>query len=935
MSTDLDFVNVPREGYDNNPFYSSFVLPENVEKNQLYALFTKPSRNWNQKYHTILERFEQSELSKEWLEYVSNELVIVNISKLFWYNEYCRKTVRMVDSTFLDKFNHYEYILPNQVYCVPLMSINEIVWNKFVNIINCESYNIKDLGVFYNIKSYLNYVPQMNTNQFIKSLLTSTNMYTHWKDQSTCNFSFTDSFKKRFFNRILSNMSTVKSFMESPNKIIDLVAQARHKQSHYNLADISVNSGVITQTNMPSKWFTTQKMTNVVTELQYLTPTLFNTWLVDHFRTDDSTTYVRNLFHVMANIMTSKNMSHLILNNYNFLKTHRDLLSQHLPIIKYLFSYGFLSLYLNEITNAANMDVNSGCIIDIDTANLWPYFPMSSINTPHPYFPMIVESKELQSSNVVPLPHLNMKAITPITSNLFGVCDKATFVSRKNIFVSSDPQMNILHNILEPNVVCITGSIMTATLTKFNPHLLRNKLMYNITDINAYKKYIGDYYANSDIDMMVCVNSYPEFITKVSTIIDKLSTNIVDVVCGKMATNAEIVANYEIEPLQEGMRKIKNKLIVIKPTHTLVITISPQFANEVIVPKVEQDPMYVEYMANKKTKPNEPEITDEQTKLTQMLNYTVKNVDTAKQYYRVFMDEYYNHLKKEQNSKEQSCTDTLMLDDFCNVDKITTINIMLTPEDHDFTNATSYIIRSSNGGYIRLLNSVKYGLQNIAKSEEMNELIGNELNEMFKTATIDPNTSKPNTIKLVRDLLSGVLVRDIEVFKTRKNNKNAFANMVAQFHVPSVRAYYDGKTVLMTPSCVSSHLTLMSTNLHYFSSNKSLLEIVCKNIDRGFGFSFNQLEKDLFKKFVRNGRKYNNAYMVSVESPAYDNCLNSLIIKTKEHLLNYYKMNMSSSKQYDFLANNYDKLNIINANGTVNPFDYTILTTYLDECMEL
>ena len=71
---------------------------------------------------------------------------------------------------------------------------------------------------------------------------------------------------------------------------------------------------------------------------------------------------------------------------------------------------------------------------------------------------------------------------------------------------------------------------------------------------------------------------------------------------------------------------------------------------------------------------------------------------------------------------------------------------------------------------------------------------------------------------------------------------------VSQFHLPCVRAFYNGSNVYMTPSCISAHLTYMNIDYKYFVGSISPIEIVNKYRMRGFGTWLNENEiKDLLE----------------------------------------------------------------------------------------
>ena len=89
------------------------------------------------------------------------------------------------------------------------------------------------------------------------------------------------------------------------------------------------------------------------------------------------------------------------------------------------------------------------------------------------------------------------------------------------------------------------------------------------------------------------------------------------------------------------------------------------------------------------------------------------------------------------------------------------------------------------------------------------------------------------------------LNHSIEIFM---NKTDDHMSLVSQFHLPCVRAFYNGENVYMTPSCVSAHMTLMNIDYKYFAGSKDPIEIINKNRMRGFGTWLNETEiKNLIK----------------------------------------------------------------------------------------
>jgi len=97
----------------------------------------------------------------------------------------------------------------------------------------------------------------------------------------------------------------------------------------------------------------------------------------------------------------------------------------------------------------------------------------------------------------------------------------------------------------------------------------------------------------------------------------------------------------------------------------------------------------------------------------------------------------------------------------------------------------------------------------------------------------------------------------IELFMTKSDD---FISLVSQFHLPCVRAYYDGTNVLMTPTCVTANLTYMNIDYKYVSSTTDIREIINKNRMRGFGIWLNDTEIESQIEYSSNTIFWSNLY---------------------------------------------------------------------------
>jgi hypothetical protein len=104
------------------------------------------------------------------------------------------------------------------------------------------------------------------------------------------------------------------------------------------------------------------------------------------------------------------------------------------------------------------------------------------------------------------------------------------------------------------------------------------------------------------------------------------------------------------------------------------------------------------------------------------------------------------------------------------------------------------------------------------------------------------------------------LVHDIEMFPIFKDD---FMTTVANFHMPCVRAYYNGENVYMTPSFITAHLTFMNIDYKYFAGSKDPINIINKYRMRGFGVYLNKKEIETYLKYCHAVPFWNNLFKIN------------------------------------------------------------------------
>jgi len=166
------------------------------------------------------------------------------------------------------------------------------------------------------------------------------------------------------------------------------------------------------------------------------------------------------------------------------------------------------------------------------------------------------------------------------------------------------------------------------------------------------------------------------------------------------------------------------------------------------------------------------------------------------------------------------------------------------------------IIRRNHPDYFQKLNEYDIKIHISLSKESSKE--STEDNKSDKDSTND-TYQKYNELKVNYKyrIVSPYFNHPLEIFKITGNDH---MGAVSQFHLPCVRAFYNGSNVYMTPSCISAHLTYMNIDYKYFSGSKDPIEIINKNRMRGFGTWLNENEIKNFIKYSSQVPTWANLY---------------------------------------------------------------------------
>jgi len=187
------------------------------------------------------------------------------------------------------------------------------------------------------------------------------------------------------------------------------------------------------------------------------------------------------------------------------------------------------------------------------------------------------------------------------------------------------------------------------------------------------------------------------------------------------------------------------------------------------------------------------------------------------------------------------------------------------------------------------------------------------------------------------------LLHSLEIFRVKDKD---FFSTVARFHLPCVRAFYDGNNVYILPSCITAMLTGYNIDYKYFAGIRDPIDIITKYRIRGYSTIINPTEKQHMAYYCSSIDKWNGLFKIdgknkeSIKSLFGINKLDSEIYKIKKYMKNvsddvYNKLNHQYIITNEDLQNWYNEkypmfasknigidllsFTTINSEGSINP----------------
>ena len=721
-----------------------------------------------------------------------------------------------------------------------LSSMSEQTMRSFLLQFNGVT-TFQDYIVATLINDYMTYTNISESTRINRlNILQTINERTYWSLSSNCKLNISLQFIHRGFNLLTSS-----ELENNINNIIGKISLNNPEDNNYLNHIYRKQIYVDASSNLNHLGY---KLYRITHNLLYDTMTMktFNKFLEENGYMND-----REIYYLVMNLLSSKELCHYIINNkyiLNKLKQNSSFYSKYYHIFKYYLSYAWLTFYLEESITKRNIKKTDRFIFDIETACLLPETPSYSNNIVQnsAYLPVLV-SEELYNLNE------NVMGVMPINNyNIrYGICELELCKYRINLFISGKHNCNLFENINWDNIA-VTGSIMACCLPNFNPLMLNFMTRENIiSESPLFLKYINEYYRDSDIDIL-CNLKGTDFIDKVHSIANTIEDNI------RLKCNPDI----------------KDILIIKKIIKTVAIIINSEFIKKYIV---NTSLTYEEIMQNI----NDIKIKEKIYPLY-LENMFKKN--------KIFMENPANS-NIWSNNKYSPEFDIVSIDQLQIIfaktkkDKLDDIKNIINKQEQEQEQEQGQEQEQEQG------QEQEHKQEHKQEQEQgQDDSLINEFNILFLI--------KEN---LKYQIISQFLPHSIELFKIRYDDYFA---TIALFHLPIVRSYYNGKTIRMTPSCISACSTLINIDYKYFAGSKDPIEIINKYRIRGFGTILNDKEKIRFLEYNNLVPKWKKIYNLDI------NNLNSVKIclgfkLPSDNIFKYSKTYYNENTLYNLINTEY------------------------------
>ena len=455
--------------------------------------------------------FYNLKVSSDIIKQVSSNLILYKASIKLLNNKTHFDSIIMLSNEQLKEYNIFNYTLETKNIIIPIFNIafkNVIKYYEQYHSTNTlyHIYKVKILNQYFKIEE-----SNHRSNKFINQIITNLKDSEYWTKPRNCKPTWTTEFNNRTFT-FQTNRITDKTISQIIIEILNYKTKINDAENYIekigNKKKYTDISSVINKKQ--SKKFSKDRSNNVFShnDINQLFDVLNK----------------QQQFLLFINLMISKKYAHLVINNKYILDLMNENIIKYKQLIRYLLSYTWIQFYFDECLQNSFTKTTDNHIFDIDTASKLPIYPFI-YDEPrlNPYMPILVTMHDLKPySNLGGIPTYNLFE-TKLNNN--GIVSLEGFKERFNIFCTGNIDNDLFDNInFDKYKIGITGSVITACVQKEHP--LMTRLVKGRTMNEHFNNYFNEYYALSDIDIMMKTKCEFKFIDNVKEIYLHIVANI-------------------------------------------------------------------------------------------------------------------------------------------------------------------------------------------------------------------------------------------------------------------------------------------------------------------------------------------------------------------------------------------------------------------------
>jgi hypothetical protein len=480
-------------------------------------------------------------ISYELLLEVNKHLIIIKVPIRMLKNMHHFNNIIVLSDMQLQLYNIFNYPLESKNIVLPIFTINYLNILSYIN--QYEKYKLTNLINIINLNHKFNH----NTSNFC-DLIKKLSGSKYWTKSRNINFT------NAFINRRLSNKSNTR--FSTMDNYIGLT---------HDVNTLSVDiSNTVPPVYRSKKHYTDYACKNIQYKIK---PSEI---IYDQ---------INELFNYLPKkeqellfmyLLISKKYIHLVINNVHILTLLSSFIHENSTLVKYLLSYAWITLYLEECIQGNKTKIDDRYIFSVNTANKLPYYTFDNLNPKNnPYMPLLVH--DLEHSPEI------LHGVKDRFVHTGGICNLEDFQKRINIFITGENDDIFQGLDFKKYNICITGGIIAACGPKYIPIRLNTTTSVvdgnpaSITDIedNMFKTFINTYYPDSDVDMIIkdvditTKEGYTKFIDTVNVIYDTIKEKHIDTELLISPLNYLFVSNEYINNHINLDNVVPNKVIYI------------------------------------------------------------------------------------------------------------------------------------------------------------------------------------------------------------------------------------------------------------------------------------------------------------------------------------------------------------------------------------